>query len=390
MIVRCVWGGLLAVVFLASCGGGGGGGSEPPAPDPALSVRLGNVRVAAATQRVFEGDRLSDLTITADVTGDLARLNGQTLHVLVEDPSGLFTGTPRVMISGNGIDNRVDLPAQPTTGRVGSYRSPLRLRVCLDSACTRPIQGTPVELPLQVDVLAGLRLAEPTPVVIELPFGTTPTARSLAALLPEGMTALDWEQLQEPRLFDVKATPGLRGSVDITPIRLPVGSHSTQITLWGFATLGNALRRMSVTVPLEIRVQGVPGVGGGFYPTRLDTQTFSSAGLNSPIGGETASLVVLADGTRYTRLSRIVYLPGGNGRADAGSLEWLNVWVDTINPRPPQPIRVSAIPAACTSTDGGRTIRCLGGGRYEALVYLMTDDGREFPTPLQVSNLVSF
>lgn len=379
---------MLALLFLASCGGGGGGG--PSASDPALSVRLGNVRIAQATQRVFEGDTLSDVTITADVTGDLAGLNGQTLYVLVEDPSALFTGTPRVTIAGNGIDNRVELLALSTTGRVGNYRSPLRLRVCLDLACTRPIQGSPVDLPIQIDILPGLRFADAAPLVIQLPFGTAPTARSFAVQLPEGMTQIEWDLAPEPRLYGIAGTPGSASSVDLTPIRLPVGTYDSQLTVKGFANLSGRTRFLLATTPVQIRVESVPGVTGGFYPERLDSQTYLSAGLNSPIDGERRSLVVVADGTRYTQLSRIAYLPPGpGGNADAQGLDWLNITVDASTVRSPEAVNVIATPRACQAVDGGSRIACLSAGRYEALVYVKADDGREFPTPLPVSNQVN-
>lgn len=378
---------LLAVSLLASCGGGGG---SPAASDPALSVRLGNVRIAQATQRVFEGEALSNIMITADVTGDLAQLNGQTLFVLVEDATALFSGTPRVTIAGNGIDNRVELLAQSTTGRIGSYRQPLRLRVCLDSACTRPIQGSPVELPLQIDVLPGLRFADAAPLVIQLPFGTAPAARSFAVVLPEGMTQIEWDPVPEPRVYGIAATPGSTSSVDLTPVRLPVGTHDAQLTVKGIANLGGRTRLLSATTPVQIRVQSVPGVTGGFYPARLDNQTYSNAGLNSPIDGERQTEVVVADGTRYTALSRIVYLPpvpGGN--ADAQGLEWLSISVDARSTGSREPVLVTATPRACLELASGGPISCLGPGRYEAEVYLKTADGREFPTPLLVSNQVN-
>ena len=376
----------LAVMWIGGCGGGGGG-SEPVA-SPEQSVRLTNVRVAQNVQKVFEGDRLDDVVITADVVGDLSKLSGQTLFVLIEDGSGLFSATPRFSPMPNGVDNRVELLGLPTTGRVGSYRSPLRVRVCLDNACHRPINGSPVNVPLQIDVVPPLRFVAQGPLVIDVPFGAAPAPSSFKVHLPEGMSSFEWEWVPPPRLYEIGFTPGVSDSLDLTVTRLPVGTHRTQVAIKGFATIGNVSRLMWETREVEIRVHAVPGVTGGFFPERLDLQTYRSAGLASPITGDRTSLVVLADGTRYTHVSRIVYLPPGpQGNADARGIDWLHVWVDTLNPHEPEPVRVMASPFACVSPDG-RTISCLEPGRYEAWVYLRTADGRELSTPLRVSNQV--
>lgn len=379
---------LLLSAALTACGGGGGDSAPPP--DPATLVRLGNVQASGVNQRIYEGERLQDVSISADVSGDLNRLNGQTLYVVVEDPSQLFGSTPRVLISGNGIGNRVDLMALSSSGRAGSYRSPLRLLVCLDAACTRPINGSPVSIPLSIDVLPKLGFAPTSPVVIELVFGVTPEARNIGIRLPEGMSDFEIDHPPTQQYYSAVrgAAPG--ASVDLTPTLLPVGSFTTTLTVHGYASLSGGLSFQSATLPVELRVAATPGVNGFFQPARLNLQTYRGAGLNSPVGGQQIAYFVAADGTRYTEVSRIVYRePDGSGNASAGGLEWLQAGVSVVGPVP-QPVYVSAGPAACVSNDGGRTIRCLSDGRYEALVYLRTAAGQEYPDPLPVSMTVTF
>jgi hypothetical protein len=62
------------VVLLAACGAGGGEDGD------AFDLRLVNVRATGTTQRVYAStQRLGNVTISADVTGTLSRLNGRTL-----------------------------------------------------------------------------------------------------------------------------------------------------------------------------------------------------------------------------------------------------------------------------------------------------------------------
>ncbi|MEY3253894.1 MAG: hypothetical protein RL227_2867 [Pseudomonadota bacterium] len=53
----------------------------------------------------------------------------------------------------------------------GSREGHLRLNVCLDTACTRPIGNSPVVLPSRIIVVGGVRIGERGPIGVDVPFG---------------------------------------------------------------------------------------------------------------------------------------------------------------------------------------------------------------------------
>ena len=291
--------------------GGGGGGS-----DSGIGVRLSNVQAQGTTQRVYASTTpIGIVWITADVSGDLSRLNGRTIYVIVTDPDGLFEATPAVTIMPNGIGNSIRLFGKSTVGRTGTYRGPLTLRVCLDIACNQQFDGSPVQLPLQIDVLPGLQVA--SPLVVDLAFGQAPTTIEVpvtvpvdaagfsAALTPlpgKNNGAIFYEHLNAPM-------PGLR----ITPRRLPVGAYTQTFTLSGTAFVGPVPYLLQTALPVTINVRPTPGLEFAIDPPQLALQTLST-GSFIPEAYVPEVTVLAADGLRYSDVSRVQYLPAGPGR----------------------------------------------------------------------------
>ena len=376
---------MAAVLMLAGCGGGGGGGggSEPPKADPASAVRLTNVRATGTTQRVYEGRPLEQLVLTADVTGDLNALGGQPIYVVVEEPSQLFRRDPLLAISPNGIDNRVTLMTGDTAGRAGSYKAPLRLFVCLDPACTRPINGSPVAVAFSVDVLAGPKVGDASPLVIDLPFGAEPSALTVPVTLPEGMKEFTLSRPFDASRLVAVATGTTPGTITLTPPRLPVGSFTDKLVIEGFGTLNNISTLLTTSVPITIRVSAVAGVDGGFWPSALAVPAYRSAGAVQPLSTGGIALFQTADGTLYNQVSRVVYLPpDGSGNLDAAGIPWASAFVDAQ--LTPSAARVGVQPSPCVFVPF-EGYRCVPPGRYEALVYVKTAAGQEFAKPLRVT-----
>jgi hypothetical protein len=312
---------------LASCGGGGGGDGSAGS---GTGLRLGNVRAQNTTQRVYASTApIGTVTITADVTGDLSRLDGRAVYVIVTDPDGLFEATPAVTIMNNGLGNSIELFGKPAQGRAaGTYRGPLTLRVCLDSACTQQFEGSPATLPLQIEVLAGLQVA--APLVIDLPFGQAPAAVDVPVTVPSdaaGFAATLSAIPGKPEgamTFDRLPAPaqGLR----ILPRSLPVGTYTQTFTLEGTAFVAGQGFPLSTTLPVTINVRPTPGVEMKVDPPQVALQTLAT-GSFIPEASAPLITVLSADGQRYSELSRVRYLPAGPGILDAAGLDWLEVGV---------------------------------------------------------------
>lgn len=174
---------LVVVLALAACGGGGGEGGGGSAADPATAVR---VALTSPTQpynaTVPSESRAPDLTLVGRATGDLATLNGRTLLLVVEDPSGLFETGPFASVNNTTGEATVALRGKVLTA-AGHHAGNLRVLVCLDAACQSQLQGSPLILPYDVTVLPGLTVAADT-VELTSRYGDGPTQRTLAVTLP--------------------------------------------------------------------------------------------------------------------------------------------------------------------------------------------------------------
>ncbi len=175
---------VLMALVLAACGGGGGGGSEPPAaPDVTIRALAGS---RVATNAVV-GQALPSQMLTATTTGDPRTLNGRTLHVVVEDPAGLFLPDPTVSIDAStGVANLVLRGKVVTTA--GTRTGNLRVNVCLDPQCTTALTGSPLTYPYEVVAVDELRA--PTSVSATRTYGDAAAVTRSVALAMDGAATL--------------------------------------------------------------------------------------------------------------------------------------------------------------------------------------------------------
>jgi hypothetical protein len=394
------WGraaGRLAVVGavlsgLAACGGGGGGGAgtDPVVSPPAVNLRLANVRSSDTTQTLFD-DRsafVRAVTITADVQGDLAQLNGQTLFILVEDSAQLFQPDVISNVSG-ATGNSITLLGRSADGRTGSYRGPLRVNVCLDAACTRPFLGSPIEVPYQIDVLPGIRVGDASPIQISTSFGRAPDVVTVPVSLPTGMQFFSAFAIAPPpaTLNDRVAVTAVQGSspaVQLQGLPLPVGSYALTLNVSGGLLVDGLGYSLSRDVPVIYTVAAEPGVFGVMTPSSLALRVGSALPGQELAGAEVQLLA--ADGRRYSQVSRIEYQPPGpGGNLDAGARAWLE-FIVPFDGSNSATTRVQFLARACRAqASPSDPTACLATGRYDALVYFKTDTGTEYPTALPVS-----
>lgn len=352
------------VALMTGCGGGGGddGGGNPGAN--ALNLNLARIQTTGTTQRAFENrsprDGLSPVTITADVTGDLNRLNGQTIYIVVEDPDALFESNPWVTLSSDGIGNRIELFPRSTFGRQGSYRRPLRVNVCLDAPCQRHLGGSPFEVPLQIDVLPGLRLGGTSPLVIDLPFGAPPPEVTVPLSAPANATSL-YPSTSQPDILTAQMQDPL--ALLLRMQLLPVGSYPQTVRVITTAMLDGRLRSLEATLPVTLNIQPTAGVSAIWAPASVALSTVAGQIMS------TDATVLAADGARYVA-SRVEYLPASaDGNADAGGIQWLRA---SVNTAPNQPLGRSTVWPFTDACELPPSTRCLAPGRYDALIFMRT------------------
>lgn len=372
--------------------GTGGGSTPPPLAD---AVRLGNVRTEGAAQVTYvDSQNIGDLSVTVDVTGDLTRLGGQTLYVLVEDIDQLFLAEARLLVSPDGLNNKLILQGRPTTGRQGRFKGPVKIRVCVDAACASQLGNSPLSIPYDIEVREGLAFASSTPLVVETDFGVAPKdavlsyTAPLAAELPS--TPSLYAVSGNPPSVDLKDKTPMSGLVQSSPANTvkvslglaPVGDRTIQVGLSTRAPTLVGTVSLYADTTITYRVRPVQGKAAVFDPTAMTFDTVAS-----PIyGGQNSPLKVLAaDGKSYGSVHHVEYLPpSASGNLDAGSAQWVipvlygypsNDWTVTVS------IGATACPG--NIMDMGRP--CLVPGRYDALVYLKTEEGQALPVPVPVS-----
>ncbi len=384
-----------ALSGLVACGGGGGGsaGTEPVVTPAGVNLRLVNIRSSGTTQTLVD-DRSANVgavTITADVQGDLAQLNGQTLFIIVEDSAQLFQRDVLHSVTG-ATDNSITLLGRNAQGRTGSYRGPLRVNVCLDAACTRPFLGSPIEVPYQIDVLPGIRVDAASPIQITTSFGRVPDVVTVPVSLPTGMQFFAASAIAPPpaTLNDRVAATVLQGSspaVQLQGLPMPVGSYTLTLNVSGGLMVGGQGFSLNRDVPVIYTVTEAPGVFGLMTPSNLALR------VGSALPGQELAVadfqLLAANGQRYSQVSRIEYqppVPGGN--LDAGSRTWLE-FIVPFDGSNSATTRVQFLARACRAqASPSDPTACLATGRYDALVYFKTDAGTEFPTALPVSLVV--
>jgi hypothetical protein len=383
-----VWASFTCLAALAACGGGGGGSgaSAPPPPPPlAGALRITNVTPSSIAQDVREAaNPMAGFEIGADLAGDLSRLTGETVYVLIEDARGLFE-LASTQISPNGLGNRVVLRLKSTLGLTGSLEGNLRLNVCLDTACTRPLGNSPVVLPYRINIVGGVRIAESGPIVVDVPFGEpSPLSgyvfaarRAVSLVIPanlSGLTAIPpfdsgWvtpsggsggDQLAGLSYGNV--VPGQTIAGELAFFRRPVGSYVSRLKLSSSLESVAGAPVESVT---EIR-----------YIVRESAVTMAfDASQSSFVDSATQQFVNVtsAGGLLYGEVSRIVYSP------NSGSVNWLQL-LPSFSQIQPTSRLFEVFANKCQFSVG-----CLGSGSYTADVYFRTGAGVESPAAWRVT-----
>ncbi|NRF66046.1 hypothetical protein HLB44_03485 [Aquincola sp. S2] len=135
-----------------------GCGTGPDSGMVYSAVQVGAPQPASITAQVPKNGRVSasgSYMISGTLGGDLFSLAGQTLYVIVEDPSSLFESNASVNIV-QGSSFSYQLVLQPRTlPTVGRFTGTLRAFACLDAGCGTRLGGTPLLIPYDVTVRAN-------------------------------------------------------------------------------------------------------------------------------------------------------------------------------------------------------------------------------------------
>jgi hypothetical protein len=348
------------VTFLAACGGSSGGGGN------GTDVRFSSLSPAQANVDVAEGAQAPDLTLSTQLSGDLAALNGKTLFVVIEEPLGLFAPTAQISYDSTTARASVVLSGQPQTVP-GSRNGRLAVRVCLDAACQTRLTPDGFGIDVTVRVRTGLRIS-PAQVSVSVPFGTVPTPALVSVVAPEGRAATDFTfGIVAPNLTQVLDVSGPNPAggpgVLVSPRLLPVGRYERRLEISATsADSGLAARTYVTGVPLVIEV----------LPSAVEYAVAPSS-LTFTIDHGTARLQPFTVGavaqTGSFRLDPVIYDNSGDP-PEAATSPMRNQWLNTSGDA--WAVGVCAGPS------------CLPRGTYRATLRFVRYDANNFPTGLTV------
>jgi hypothetical protein len=343
------------------------------------------VVVPSVDQEVFEGDDpIQQVVVTADVTGNLASLNGATVYVVVEDAQQLFASTAEVTLGQGGLGNTLTISGRTPNSQVGDFNGSLIVNVCLDLACTKPFQGSPFGIPYHVKVIPGLKLARTDLIALTSTFPASSTPWVSQVVLPQGATS--FVSMLGGAAFDLVAGTD---TVTITGKPAAVGRYDDFLYLAavGVTSRGRSIQ-LTLTTPLSYTVAGTGQFQILYSPPQLDLSVTLTDQTSYPVVAYIDSLA--ANGKAYWSPNRIDYLPGdGVTTGDANGVVWLTLqgfgpgdrfggqlWTGYFG--------LAANP--CNLSSSGFV--CLAPGLYDALVYPSTGNGsgtyEESPTPVRV------
>lgn len=232
---RLLAGGALSIL-LAACGGGGGSdGSGSSAPAVAVSIS-GPSSVSA---ELYEGQDVPPATISFNLSGSIASLNGRTVYVFAVMPDPLFTGQPTVWLSRDFTYGTLSLSGVTKISGAGTYSNRITLRVCLDAACSSELPVSNNSIPYTVKVKRGLSVAQSS-ATLATTFGTMPAAVTVAMSPPENL--LSWSV--EPATWISKTFMSVRGD------KAPDGSNTIVLSATELAA-SNSTRNETIVVKAQ-------------------------------------------------------------------------------------------------------------------------------------------
>lgn len=248
---------MTTLALLSACGGGSGGGENR------ASVEFSALSATSTRFDVPESGRPPDIALSAQVSGDLAQLDGRTLYVYIDDPLGLFESpaainfNPASKRASIGLIGRQQTQAGERSGRLG-------VRVCLDAGCQNVLTPPDYGIGVSVNVRAGLRTS-PRELLVRVPFGTMPPTRLVRVVVPQGRTSSEFGEGivagSDGLVFDLARdlTPGSEG-VLVAPRLLPVGRYQRQLSVSATSAdtaLGAQVYVQEVSLVLDVEPSSV-------------------------------------------------------------------------------------------------------------------------------------
>ncbi|MFO1245950.1 MAG: hypothetical protein U1E71_12320 [Ramlibacter sp.] len=339
----------------------------PVAAAPASSVPAQSVMDVTAVLRsparvdatLYLGDSMTTTFLNGSATGNIASLAGRTLYIVVVDPHSLFQATPSVFLSGSSVN--VTLSGR-TQAVAGLKEGVLKIYVCVDSACTTQLGGSPLSLPYSVSVLPSVTTDQAS-MAVSVPFGEVPQPRTLQVSLPPYTTGWNASTVYTGtnELFGVRSRStwgNTVGSVQVSFDPAPPGTYSKTLRITGSQTLPSG-RTNSFTkdIPLAYTVTA-SSVDYVIWPA----ETVAVRQYGDALVGPGYRRVATANTGASIRWAGIEYLTapaGASGRSLAQS------WWSELN---------TPSPSSCVITSSGPD--CLPTGTYTARVrYTVTRSG---------------
>lgn len=312
------------------------------------------------------------------LTGGVESLEGRPVYVQVVDPAELFQPTALLAVERlvTGWQYSLDLNGRVLTA-LGKRTGTLQVLACLDAACTQPLAGSPVRVPFDVNVVAGLALSTNL-IELSVPFGTQPPVQTVDVTLSglsDGFVARNATPYDPNRAQSVIVAAG--GAFNAAGLPVSGAENSLRQALGPLAItlLPAAPGRVDETITVSSNVVQGPGLGSTlfernitvrytvtpnaaldhvFYPPRLD--------ITRRAGDTTVAFhgYTLVPGTgRAAVLEGVDFLtrPAGASTGPLGS--WLQNFSSLS----------STVCAGSTDPAGGGVLfSCLPPGQYTAQV----------------------
>jgi hypothetical protein len=323
---------LLCWALLASCGGGGGGGSQGAGNTPAGSTAPTNtvfdaVGISLVSPSKVEADYpesayTSGVAIYIRADGDYLQLAGRTIYAIVEDPDSLL-GEPYVSVdqhpSPDAQAHAIISTGSRQVNTPGHFQGEFKVHACLDKECRGEIAGSPLRIPYDVTVRAGMELDRQA-LSVTLPFGQVPPEELVTVRLPQHLAS--WIALTStPNTGDDRSSlattaldtgPGT-GSVRLALGVAKVGTHvETALVHTNVAEANDMTYRYEKTITVTYTVTPDPSVDYVFQPAAANFTRRQGDQLSE---GQAGRRVVANDGVTLT-WAGVEYLshpPAANG-----------------------------------------------------------------------------